>query len=48
VTEEPTGYILVNDAHMAFWLPEGITPEDIEVTDVGRSAVRDVEESPPF
>ena len=53
---EPSGYILVNDHPMAFWLPDGVLPEDIGVIDVPGDMEEDslskrllsVEESPPF
>ena len=56
MTEEPTGYILVNDRPMPFWLPTGMLPEDIGVIDVPGDMEEDslskrllsVEESPPF
>lgn len=36
MSEEPTGYILVNDRPMPFWLPEGMLPEDIGARGHGR------------
>ena len=32
-TKEPTGYIVCNDKPMAFWLPDGMEPEDIGLMD---------------